>query len=149
VIARLLATWFGVGYIPPAPGTAASFVALPFAWLILWKFGPYVLAAASIVVFFVGVWASDVFAKEVANPDPHACVIDEVAGQWLACATAPLSPVGFAIAFLLFRTFDIAKLWPVSWGEELPRGWGIMTDDMIAGAMAAAIIAVLRWQALI
>ncbi|MBV9045133.1 MAG: phosphatidylglycerophosphatase A [Alphaproteobacteria bacterium] len=149
MIARLLATWFGVGYIPPAPGTAASLVALPFAWLMLWKLGPYALAAASIVVFFVGVWGSDVFAKEVGDPDPQTCVIDEVAGQWLACTVAPLSPLGFAIAFLLFRAFDITKLWPVSLGEALPRGWGIMTDDMIAGAMAAVIIAVLRWQAVI
>ncbi len=76
-------------------------------------------------------------------------MIDEVAGQWLACAAAPLSPLGFAAAFVLFRLFDITKLWPVSEGEKLRGGWGIMVDDMIAGALAAAIIAVLRWQSLI
>ena len=76
-------------------------------------------------------------------------MIDEVAGQWLACSAAPLTPLGFAIALALFRVFDITKLWPVSLGERLRGGWGIMTDDMIAGALSAIIIAGLRWRGLI
>jgi phosphatidylglycerophosphatase A len=76
-------------------------------------------------------------------------VIDEVAGQWLACAVAPLTPLGFGIAFVLFRFFDITKLWPVSVGEKLRGGWGIMTVDMIAGVLSATVIAALRWRGLI
>ncbi len=149
MIAAVLSTFFGVGRSPFAPGTVASAVALPFAWAILWRFGPYALAAASVVAYLVGVWSTGVYAAATGGDDPSECVIDEVAGQWLACAVAPLSWLGFGLAFLLFRVFDISKLWPVSAGERLPGGWGIMTDDMIAGALAAAIIAALRWQGLV
>jgi phosphatidylglycerophosphatase A len=76
-------------------------------------------------------------------------VIDEVAGQWLACALAPLSLGGFIIAFAFFRFFDITKLWPVSLGEKLPGGWGIMTDDMIAGWLSAVLVAGLHWQGIV
>jgi len=149
MIAALLSTFFGVGYARVAPGTVASAAALPFAWLILWKLGPTALLVVSLLVFVVGVWSCGVYAARTGGVDPSECVIDEVAGQWLACAFAPLSLIGFAIAFALFRLFDISKLWPVSLGERLAGGWGIMTDDMIAGALAAAIIAGLRWQGLI
>jgi phosphatidylglycerophosphatase A len=149
MIATAISTFFGIGYARFAPGTLASAVALPLAWLILWKFGPLALLAGSAVLFLVGVWSTGLYASGVAREDPSECVIDEVAGQWLACAVAPLSLVGFAIAFALFRLFDITKLWPVSVGEKLPGGWGIMTDDMVAGAMAAAIIAGLRWQGIV
>ncbi|MEI9886950.1 MAG: phosphatidylglycerophosphatase A [Rhizomicrobium sp.] len=149
MIATLLATVFGAGRAPVAPGTVASVLALPFAWLILWKFGPFALFGASIAAYAVGVWSTGNYANRIGKSDPSECVIDEVAGQWLACAAAPLSLAGFAFAFLLFRVFDITKLWPVSEGEKLPGGWGIMTDDMIAGALAAGLIAVARWQGLV
>ncbi|HWD25806.1 MAG TPA: phosphatidylglycerophosphatase A [Rhizomicrobium sp.] len=148
-MSTLLATWFGVGYLRPASGTWASLVALPFAWLILWKLGPLALVAASIIAYIAGVWSTGLYEARTGKEDPSECVIDEVAGQWLACAAAPLSIPAFAIAFALFRLFDVTKLWPVSLGEELPRGWGIMTDDMIAGAMAAALVAAARWQGLV
>jgi phosphatidylglycerophosphatase A len=149
MIATLLSTVLGIGYVRFAPGTVASAVALPFGWLILWKFGPVALAFSSLAVFLIGAWSTDVYEKRTGRSDPSECVIDEVAGQWLACAVAPLSLVGFAIAFVLFRLFDITKLWPVSLGEKLPGGWGVMTDDMIAGWLAAVLIAGLRWQGLI
>jgi phosphatidylglycerophosphatase A len=146
VIASFVATFFGIGRAPFAPGTIASFVALPFAWLILFKLGPTALVAASLIAFAIGVWACDLHARKTGVADPSECVIDEVAGQWLACAVAPLSPLGFTIAFALFRLFDITKVWPVSEGEKLKGGWGIMVDDMLAGGLAALIISVLRWQ---
>ena len=149
MIATVLSTWFGVGYLRPAPGTIASAVALPFAWLMLWRLGPYALAVASIAAYLIGVWSTGAYAARTGCEDPSECVIDEVAGQWLACAVAPLTPLGFGIAFVLFRIFDISKLWPVSLGEKLRGGWGIMTDDMIAGALSAIIIAVLRWRGLV
>jgi len=149
MIATVLSTWFGVGYLRPAPGTIASAVALPLAWLMLWKLGPYALAVACIAAYLVGVWSTGAYAARTGGEDPSECVIDEVAGQWLACAVAPLTPLGFGIAFVLFRIFDISKLWPVSLGEKLRGGWGIMTDDMIAGALSAIVIAVLRWRGLV
>ena len=69
-------------------------------------------------------------------------MIDEVAGQFLACAFAPLSLAGFALVFLLFRLFDISKLWPISAAERLRGGLGIVADDLVAGLMAGLIVAV-------
>ncbi len=149
MIATLLSTFFGVGYARIAPGTVASAAALPFAWLVLWKLGPVALLIASVIAYGIGVWSCGVYSARTGGVDPAECVIDEVAGQWLACAFAPLSVLAFGIAFALFRLFDISKIWPVSLGERLAGGWGIMTDDMIAGALSAAIIAGLRWQSLI
>jgi phosphatidylglycerophosphatase A len=149
MITTVLSTFFGVGFVRVAPGTVASLVALPLAWLISWKLGVTALCVASLAAYVVGVWSCGNYASARGKEDPAECVIDEVAGQWFACAVAPLSLLGFAIAFVLFRFFDITKLWPVSLGERLPGGLGIMTDDMIAGALAAVIIAALRLQGLI
>ena len=149
MIATVLATFFGVGRMPFAPGTAASAVALPLAWLILWKLGAIALVLASLAAYLIGIWSTGEYARTSGKDDPSECVIDEVAGQWLACAAATLSFPGFAIAFVLFRLFDITKVWPVSEGEKLPGGWGIMSDDMIAGALVAVLIAAARWQGLI
>ena len=147
--ATVISTFFGVGYARVAPGTVASLVALPLAWLISWQLGVTALCLASLTAYVLGVWSCGAYAASSGRHDPAECVIDEVAGQWFACAVAPLSLVAFAIAFVLFRFFDISKLWPVSLGERLPGGLGIMTDDMIAGALSAVIIAGLRLQGLI
>ena len=149
MIATIFSTFFGIGYVRVAPGTVASLVALPVAWLISWKFGVAVLCAASLATYALGVWSCGQYAARRDITDPSECVIDEVAGQWLTCAVAPLSLPGFAIAFVLFRFFDITKLWPVSLGERLPGGLGIMTDDMVAGLLAGLIIAALRLLGLI
>ena len=149
MIATVLATFFGVGRMPFAPGTVASAVALPLAWLILWKLGAIALVLGSLAAYLIGIWSTGEYARTSGKDDPSECVIDEVAGQWLACAAATLSFPGFAIAFVLFRLFDITKVWPVSEGEKLPGGWGIMSDDMIAGALVAVLIAAARWQGLI
>ncbi len=133
---------FGVGRMPLAPGTAASLVALPFAWLIATAFGPIPLLLLAVAVGFLAVPISGAYAKETGREDPSDCVIDELAGQWLACTCAPLTLWGFAFAFVLFRLFDMTKLWPVSAAEKLKGGWGIVADDMVAGALAGVIVLV-------
>jgi phosphatidylglycerophosphatase A len=149
MIATLLSTIFGVGYAPIAPGTVASIVALPCAWLIASRFGSSALLTASALAYLVGVWSTGIHAARVNRPDPSECVIDEVAGQWLACAFAPASIPAFGTAFVIFRILDISKVWPVSAGEKLPGGWGIMTDDLIAGTLTLVVIAALRWQGVV
>ncbi len=99
-------------------------------------------ALRSIVLCLLALWASEAYAVETGNSDPSECVIDEVAGQFIACAMAPLSIAGFAAAFVLFRLFDISKLWPISAAERLHGGVGIMADDLLAGLFAGAIVAV-------
>ena len=136
------ATVFGVGRSPWAPGTVASAVSLPFAWVVLKYLGPVALFSLSFAVAAIGTWACEVYIRATNETDPSECVIDEVAGQFLACALAPLSLYGFILAFALFRLFDISKLWPISAAERLRGGLGIMTDDLVAGLIAGGIVAV-------
>jgi phosphatidylglycerophosphatase A len=145
-----IATLFGVGHMPPAPGTAASVVALPFAWLIAEFLGRWWLLVAAVIALAVGAWACEIYARAKGDPDPSECVIDELAGQWIICAFAPVSVLGYALAFILFRLFDILKPWPINIVErEVPGGLGIMADDVVAALMGAVIIVVLAQIGLI
>jgi phosphatidylglycerophosphatase A len=102
-----------------------------------------VLAAA---VFLPGVWAAGEVARQRGVEDPGLIVIDEVVGQWVALAgAARFSWMEAGAAFLLFRAFDIVKPWPVRAAERLPGGWGIMADDVLAGAYAALVLG--AWRA--
>jgi phosphatidylglycerophosphatase A len=138
------ATLFGIGHAPAAPGTAASLAALPFAWLIAYIGGPWLLGVAAIAASAIGIWACGLYVRETGKTDPSECVIDELAGQWIACLAAPLSLPGYALAFVFFRLFDIVKPWPISAAEHAPEGWGVMADDIVAGIFAAIVVAALR-----
>ena len=143
--ANLLATWFGSGLLPCAPGTWGSLAALPFAYAITVTGGPWALFAAAILIFLAGLWASGVYATAHGIHDPGQVVIDEVAGQWLtlvplALTPMALDPIFFGIAFAAFRVFDVLKPWPVSYFDRnLPGAWGIMADDIAAGVYAGAL----------
>ncbi len=133
----LISTWFGSGLIKFAPGTWGSLAALPFAWGISSYTGPTGLIIASLIAYGVGIWASGQYSTALGKEDPGAVVIDEVAGQWLALAFVPLSPVLFLISFLIFRFFDIVKVFPANWlDKNVKGGLGIMSDDMVAGLYA-------------
>jgi phosphatidylglycerophosphatase A len=145
--AGLTATWFGVGRLPGAPGTWGSLVALPLAWILAVLGGPLWLAAAALVVLAVGLWAAESYERGTGRADAPEVVIDEVAGQWIALLFVPPDPVHYGLGFLLFRAFDILKPWPISWAERrLPGGWGVMADDVLAGAFAALLaLAIRNW----
>jgi phosphatidylglycerophosphatase A len=143
--ASLVATWFGSGLLPWAPGTWGSLAALPCAWAIAAVAGAAGLVAAAAAVTALGWWASAVVARASRTKDPGAIVVDEVAGQWLtlglAGAAAPLDPLAYAAGFALFRLFDIVKPWPASWADRrLPGGLGVMADDLVAALYAAALL---------
>ena len=147
-LALTLATWFGCGYAPKAPGTAGSVAALAigialheyagFAW---WHF--LILAAA---VAGPAVWAAGVAAKAHQTKDPQFVVIDEVLGQWIALAGArTFNWRSYALALALFRLFDIFKPPPVRQLEALPGGFGINADDVMAGIYAALVLFAAGW----
>jgi len=141
----LLVTWFGSGWLPWAPGTWGSLAALPFAWLILRYGGPATLALAALVLFGVGCWAADVAVRETQTKDPGWIVVDEVVGQWLTLLAAPLTPLGYAAAFVLFRLFDIWKPWPIGLADRrLEGGFGVMADDVLAAIYAAIVLVIGR-----
>jgi phosphatidylglycerophosphatase A len=154
----VVASVFGIGYFDIAPGTIMSAIAVPLAILIGLKGGGGMgILASSLIAFVIGVLACADHVRETGRQDPSECVIDELAGQWLACAFAMLTFNGllpldhlslpaFALAFVLFRLFDIWKPWPVSWADtKLKGGIGVMTDDMIAGLMAGVLVAAARF----
>ncbi len=136
----MLATWFGAGLLPVMPGTWGSLAALPCAWAIRSSWGIPGLAVATAIVLAVGCWAAGIVAKASRVNDSDAIVIDEVAGQWLVLLPAPLDPLPYAAAFVLFRIFDIWKPWPVRWADRnVEGGLGIMLDDLLAAGYAVLV----------
>jgi len=136
-IARFIASGCGSGYSPVAPGTAGSLVAL-IVGAGLYALSPWLLAGAALAIAAVGVWAVQ---ASNAKGDPGWIVIDEFLGQWIALlGLATLSPLGLIAAFALFRLFDIWKPGPVGWADRWHTSAGVMADDAIAGAMAAAVL---------
>jgi phosphatidylglycerophosphatase A len=136
-LARLIASGFGSGYAPKAPGTAGSLVALAIgAGLLLLP--SWVLPVAILLAVAAGLWA---IGPAGGTEDPGWVVIDEFAGQWLALL--PLStptPLGLLGAFALFRLFDITKPGPIGWADRQHGAVGVMADDVIAGLMSAGLI---------
>lgn len=102
------------------------------------------LAAVSLVLFVVGVWAAGEAEKYFGRTDPGQVVIDEVVGQMLTVLLIPHATWKWLLGgFLLFRAFDIVKPFPARQAERIPRGWGIMVDDVIAGLYGLAVLTVI------
>lgn len=149
-LATMLATLFWVGRIPFAPGTWGSLAALPLGIAIRHAFGDFALLGAVIVCFAIGWWAATAYARARGEDDPSAVVIDEAAGQWIVLLIAPPTAIGYSVAFLLFRTMDILKPFPINWlDKHLKGGFGIMFDDIVAGLYAAAALYALVYVGLI
>ncbi len=143
----LVATWFGIGLVRPAPGTWGSLAALPLGVVILYAAGPWGLAVAVLAVYGLGMLEVRRFLASFpddADRDHGAIVVDEVAGQLIALIPAMLSPMLWIAAFVLFRLFDIWKPWPVRLLDRaVPGALGVMLDDVAAGLMAAAAVVLL------
>ncbi|MGO8720412.1 MAG: phosphatidylglycerophosphatase A [Acidobacteriaceae bacterium] len=144
--AWVLATFFGIGFMRPAPGTWGS-----AAGLLLWLAAAHWLhptpmhlalgtTVAALIVFLVGIPASSIVAREAATEDPSFVVLDEVAGQWVALIAATTRPWEWLLAFLLFRVFDILKPSPARQFDRMHSGFGIMMDDVAAGGYALGIL---------
>ncbi len=145
-MSKLIATFFYVGLLPKAPGTWGSLAALPFA-VILHNYGGFpALLAATLIVFFIGWWATSCETEGKENHDPGEIVIDEVAGQWITLLPSsyvfarhdlPMIWPALLAGFIFFRLFDIFKPWPVSWADRKETAFGVMFDDVLAGIYAA------------
>jgi phosphatidylglycerophosphatase A len=161
-LARAVATFGGLGDRLPAPGTTVGSLPPALLWLGLCAVLPtnplrVALTAVGLVVFaVVGIWSSEIEAERRREGDPRPIVVDEAAGQWLTFLVAlPFLPVltttqlaVFAAAgFLLFRFFDVVKVWPIKVFEKFPGGIGIVADDLAAGYFAAACL-VIGWKVL-
>ncbi|MEX3015345.1 phosphatidylglycerophosphatase A [Gymnodinialimonas hymeniacidonis] len=148
---RLIAIVGGVGLLRPAPGTWGSLVGLGLGVLVHMVGGALLLVLATLAVTALGYWAVQVEVG-TSDEDPSEIVIDELAGQWVALwpvsvgaqmtgsEITALYP-GLIVAFLAFRFFDIFKPGPVGWADRQHGAFGIMADDVIAGWLAAMIVA--------
>lgn len=142
VLAIFLATGFGSGYSPFAPGTAGTLVAVPLAVL----FMPAGFVAQALVVAAVcavAIWSAGVAAPTFGLKDPGQIVIDEIAGFFVTVAFLPADWPTLAVGFVLFRVLDIVKPAPCRWAETLPGGLGIVADDLLAGVYANLVIRML------
>ena len=147
-LATVVATWFGCGFAPKAPGTVGALGALPFAWLWLYSLQgpPWWMLIPVVLLTGPGIWAANVVAAERGLDDPQIVVVDEVLGTWIAIAGATvLNWKSIALAFLLFRLFDIWKPQPVRKLEGLHGGLGIIADDLMAGVYAAVVLFLAGW----
>ena len=139
-LAYFFATGFGTGYMPLAPGTAGSLLALllyfffpltAFTWLII-----------AVIFLGIGVWSGGFVEKEKGK-DPGIVVIDEMVGQWFALLFLPPSYLILIMSFLLFRVLDIIKPYPTKKLELIKGGSGIMLDDIMAGIYTNIILQII------
>ena len=147
-LARVLGTWFYLGYVPKGPGTAGSLGALAIAWAMHTYLGisGVFLAFLGVLLIAPAIWAAGRMAKDAGSKDPQVVVVDEVVGQWITFAGAStLNAKSWVAAFALFRLFDIWKPPPVRQLEQIPGGTGIVFDDAMAGIYAALVLFTAGW----
>jgi phosphatidylglycerophosphatase A len=137
----LLAFGMGSGLMPRAPGTAGTMAAIPiYLWFSQYPWPVYLLLVLAVSVS--GLWICQQASARLGVHDHPGIVWDELAGFLVTMIPATSSWIWVAAGFLLFRLFDIWKPWPISWADRTLRGGlGIMLDDLLAGAMAAGVLA--------
>jgi len=140
----LIATFFSIGHLQPGSGTWAAAVTVLLWWAVsLWLPAGWeapVALLASLAITLIGIPASTVVARESGIKDPGFVVIDEVAGQMIALIAVPVHWKYLVAGFILFRSFDIVKPFPLRRLESLPGGTGIMMDDVGAGLYALVLL---------
>ncbi|MFN7181343.1 MAG: phosphatidylglycerophosphatase A [Planctomycetota bacterium] len=137
-LSELIGTGFYVGRIKVCPGTFGSLVALP---LILPCGGKWlVILTASVIIYFVGVFIANQFIKIKNVSDPQEVVIDEILGYFISYLFVIPTLKSLFIGFLIFRIFDLIKPFPINLCEKLPRGHGVMLDDVMAGLINSFIL---------
>ena len=137
---KLIATCFGIGYIQKGAGTVAALFCCLF-WFLL-RIGEtawYEQLLHITFLFLLGVWASSRMEAGWGH-DSNRIVIDEWMGMSIALFLIPFSWLNYLLAFALFRFFDIAKPLFIRKAEALPRGWGVMMDDLLAGIYSAVLL---------
>ncbi len=141
---RLIATGFFSGYTPLAPGTAGSIVGLFLYWLIPGT-DSLLFVFLLVPLFWLGAWSATAVENSSGVKDHQIIVIDEIVGVFITFALFEKSFFWLVIGCALFRFFDILKLPPVKQMEDLPKGWGVMMDDVIAGIYALISLRMLYW----
>jgi phosphatidylglycerophosphatase A len=133
-------TLFNLGFIKFMPGTFGSLVSLPIGYIILKLFGFWVFILIITLLLAISYYAISKYLIAKKSKDPKEIIIDEFIGQFIALIFIPDTILGLLVSFLLFRFFDITKLYPVNKAEKIPGAIGVLADDVVAGLMTACII---------
>jgi phosphatidylglycerophosphatase A len=140
-VVKLLATFFYLGYSPVAPGTAGTIGAiLPFYLISNLSPLAYFLILLGFIIF--SIWISTEASAIFNKTDPSSVVLDEVCGYLVTMFLVPASLLNILLGFFLFRFFDVLKPPPIKSAENLPRGLGIVADDVLAGIYANIVLQV-------
>jgi phosphatidylglycerophosphatase A len=135
-----LAFGFGSGLSPRAPGTFGTLAALPI-YLVLAQQSLLVYAVTVVLAALLGVWLCERASADLGVHDHPGIVWDEFVGLWIALFAVAPEPLAVVSGFVLFRLFDIAKPWPISWLDRHAKGgFGIMIDDIVAGVFAGLVL---------
>jgi phosphatidylglycerophosphatase A len=141
----ILATGFGSGLAPRAPGTAGSVVGVILYLAVADLSLPFYFALL-IVLSCLGCWICDVAARKLGVPDAPSIVFDEIVGVLITLAGTPIEWPWLLLGFALFRFFDILKPWPIRWlDKNIHGGVGIMLDDLLAGVFALVLLQAAQW----
>ena len=133
-----IATVFGVGYAPVAPGTFGSAAGLLLWWLL--PASPVVQGVTIVALFIAGSWSGNIAEHHFGRTDPGQVVIDEVMGMLITLFLNPVGWIGAFAGFLLFRVFDVIKPYPANRLEQLHGGVGVMADDGMAAIYANLVL---------
>ena len=145
---EMYVTWFGLGYAPVASGTFGTLGGVAIAALVGWTWPELYLSlliALTLIMSLLGALAGGWAERRYGRKDPGEFVLDEVVGYLVTVLW-----IGFPgwshllLGFFLFRLFDIVKPWPARRLEKLPGGWGIVVDDLVAGAYALVVLIGIR-----
>ena len=133
-------TLFNLGFIKFMPGTFGSLVSLPIGYIIIKLFGFWIFILITTLLLAISYYAISKYLIAKKSKDPKEIIIDEFIGQFIALIFIPNTILGLLVSFLLFRFFDITKLYPVNKAEKIPGAIGVLADDVVAGLMTACII---------
>lgn len=142
-VARLFATLGPVGWAPFAPATVASAVVAAVGWFMPVPPLPVALGLIVLAFFFAVLVSGE--AEKTLGHDAHPIVADELVGQCLALLGVPHRALAFFASFMLFRIFDVWKPLGAREAQRLPGGWGVVTDDVIAGITACVVYHLGAW----
>jgi phosphatidylglycerophosphatase A len=139
-VVLFLATGFGIGHIPVAPGTFGSILGLPLGFVLAELALPVAIAIAGLFVLG-SIWIANVAEKLMQKPDPGCIVIDEIAGMAVTLVGLPVDLTTALMGFIIFRILDILKPFPIRYlDQRLVGGWGVVMDDVAAGIIANMIL---------
>lgn len=141
-LAKIIASFFYVGFIPVASGTFGSAAAFSIYFGLIHFPGIAIYLSAILLISAAGIWAAGRAEIDSKIVDPGFVVIDEVAGQLITLFLIPVSWTNAIAGFLIFRLMDILKPFPAGRAEKMHGGWGIMLDDVIAGIYANLVLQV-------